>query len=91
MFCQRQLISQLVNKTGERTLAVVTKVDMATEGLVKKVTADEVSIGIGYVCVRNRIGEEIFEEARMEEELVFSNHPLLSMINKDIPSSCKTK
>ncbi|KAI3910384.1 hypothetical protein MKX01_034778, partial [Papaver californicum] len=49
------------------TLAVVTKVDKSPEGLLEKVTADDVNIGLGYVCVRNRIGDETYEEARIEE------------------------
>ncbi|TMW89729.1 hypothetical protein EJD97_016731 [Solanum chilense] len=45
-------MSQKVDKTGERTLAVVTKADKAPEGLLEKVTADEVIIGLGNVCLR---------------------------------------
>lgn len=40
-----------MDRTGERTLAVVTKADMAPEGLLETVTADDVNIGLGYVCV----------------------------------------
>ena len=47
-------------------------------------TADDVNIGLGYVCVRNRIGEETYEEARMQEELLFRTHPMLSLIDEDI-------
>ncbi|XP_010417985.1 PREDICTED: dynamin-related protein 4C-like [Camelina sativa] len=82
--CESIRMSRQVDKTGERTLAVVTKADMAPEGLLQKVTADDVSIGLGYVCVRNRIGEETYEEARREEELLFKTHPLLSMIDDEI-------
>ncbi|XP_010513351.1 PREDICTED: putative dynamin-related protein 4A [Camelina sativa] len=82
--CESIRMSRQVDKTGERTLSVVSKADMAPEGLLQKVTADDVSIGLGYVCVRNRIGDESFDEARKEEELLFSNHPLLSVINKNI-------
>ncbi|KAG7588162.1 Dynamin GTPase effector [Arabidopsis suecica] len=82
--CESIRMSKQVDKTGERTLAVVTKADMAPEGLLQKVTADDVSIGLGYVCVRNRIGEETYEEARMQEELLFRNHPMLSLIDDDI-------
>ncbi|KAL1221077.1 Dynamin-related protein 4C [Cardamine amara subsp. amara] len=82
--CESIRMSKQVDKTGERTLAVVTKADMAPEGLLQKVTADDVSIGLGYVCVRNRIGEETYEEARIQEELLFKTHPMLSMINEDI-------
>ncbi|KAJ4878461.1 Dynamin-related protein 4C [Raphanus sativus] len=82
--CESIRMSRQVDKTGERTLAVVTKADMAPEGLLQKVTADDVSIGLGYVCVRNRIGEETYEEARMQEELLFRTHPMLSLIDEDI-------
>ncbi|VVA94049.1 unnamed protein product, partial [Arabis nemorensis] len=82
--CESIRMSRQVDKTGERTLAVVTKADMAPEGLLQKVTADDVNIGLGYVCVRNRVGEETYQEARMQEELLFKTHPLLSMIDHDI-------
>ncbi|KAF8391996.1 hypothetical protein HHK36_022336 [Tetracentron sinense] len=82
--CESIRMSQQVDKTGERTLAVVTKSDKAPEGLLEKVTADDVNIGLGYVCVRNRIGEESYEEARMEEAALFESHHLLSKIDKSI-------
>ncbi|XP_023643541.1 dynamin-related protein 4C [Capsella rubella] len=82
--CESIRMSRKVDKTGQRTLAVVTKADMAPEGLLQKVTADDVSIVLGYVCVRNRVGEESYEEARMQEELLFRTHPLLSLIDEDI-------
>jgi len=82
--CESIRMSQSVDKTGERTLAVVTKVDMFPEGLLEKVTADDVNIGLGYVCVRNRIGDESYEEAREEEAKLFKTHTLLSNIDKSI-------
>ncbi|PIA36047.1 hypothetical protein AQUCO_03400147v1 [Aquilegia coerulea] len=82
--CESIRMSQKVDKTGERSLAVVTKADNAPEGLLEKVTADDVNIGLGYVCVRNRIGDESYEEARMEEARLFESHPLLSRIDKSI-------
>ncbi|XAR64694.1 Dynamin GTPase [Bertholletia excelsa] len=82
--CESIRMSQSVDKTGERTLAVVTKVDKAPEGLLEKITADDVNIGLGYVCVRNRIGEESYEEARREETSLFQTHPLLSKIDKSM-------
>lgn len=78
------MMSQSVDKTRQRTLAVVPKPDKAPEGLLEKVTNDDISIGLGYVCVRNRIGEETYEEARLEEERLFGSHPLLSRINESI-------
>ncbi|KAL0331269.1 UNVERIFIED_CONTAM: Dynamin-related protein 4C [Sesamum angustifolium] len=73
-----------VDKTGQRTLAVVTKADRSPEGLLEKVTADDVNIGLGYVCVRNRIGDETYEEAREEEAKLFETNPQLSAINKSM-------
>ncbi|KAM5551605.1 dynamin-related protein 4C [Rosa sericea] len=82
--CESIRMSQSVDKTGERTLAVVTKVDKAPEGLVEKVTGDDVNIGLGYVCVRNRIGEETYEETRAFSDQLFQTHPLLSKIDKSM-------
>jgi len=82
--CESIRMSQSVDKTGLRTLAVVTKADKSPEGLLEKVTADDVNIGLGYVCVRNRIGDESYEEARIEEERLFDSHSLLSKIDKSI-------
>ncbi|KAL5209442.1 hypothetical protein ABZP36_005065 [Zizania latifolia] len=79
--CESIRMSQQVDRTGERTLAVVTKADKAPEGLLEKVTMDDVNIGLGYVCVRNRIGEETYDQARVEEERLFKYHPLLSRID----------
>ncbi|KAJ3694124.1 hypothetical protein LUZ60_009604 [Juncus effusus] len=82
--CESIRMSQKVDNNGERTLAVVTKVDKAPEGLVEKVTVDDVKIGLGYVCVRNRIGDETYEEARAVEARLFESHPLLSIIDKSM-------
>lgn len=82
--CESIKMSQGVDKAGARTLAVVTKSDKAPEGLLEKVTTDDVKIGLGYVCVRNRIGDESYEEARAEESRLFETHPLLSKIDKSI-------
>ncbi|PKI51667.1 hypothetical protein CRG98_027969 [Punica granatum] len=49
--CESIRMSQMVDKTGHRTLGVVTKADKAPEGLFEKVTADDVNIGLGYVCI----------------------------------------
>ncbi|KAJ3691132.1 hypothetical protein LUZ61_020296 [Rhynchospora tenuis] len=82
--CESIRMSRQVDQLGERTLAVVTKSDKAPEGLLEKVTVDDVHIGLGYVCVRNRIGEETYEQARIEEERLFKSHPLLSQIDKSM-------
>ncbi|KAH6783285.1 Dynamin related protein 4C [Perilla frutescens var. hirtella] len=82
--CESIRMSQRVDKTGKRTLAVVTKADKSPEGLLEKVIADDVNIGLGYVCVRNRIGDETYEEARAEEAKLFETNRLLSRIDKSI-------
>ncbi|XP_075511440.1 dynamin-related protein 4C-like isoform X2 [Primulina tabacum] len=82
--CESIRLSQKVDKNGERTLAVVTKADKNPEGLLEKVTANDVNIGLGYVCVRNRIGDESYEEARDEEARLFKDHHLLSGISKSM-------
>ncbi|KAL3749793.1 hypothetical protein ACJRO7_010851 [Eucalyptus globulus] len=82
--CESIRMSQMVDRTGRRTLAVVTKADKAPEGLLEKVTADDVNIGLGYVCVRNRIGDETYEEARLIEAKLFETHSLLCKIDKSI-------
>ncbi|KAL5577024.1 hypothetical protein UlMin_018723 [Ulmus minor] len=82
--CESIGMSQSVDKSGGRTLAIVTKADKALEGLLEKFTANDVNIGLGYVCVRNRIGDESYDEARQEEATLFETHPLLSKIDKSI-------
>lgn len=82
--CESIRMSRQVDQLGERTLAVVTKSDKAPEGLLEKVTIDDVHIGLGYVCVRNRVGEETYDQARAEEERLFKSHPLLSQIDKSM-------
>ncbi|KAK1401891.1 Dynamin-related protein 4C [Heracleum sosnowskyi] len=82
--CESIRMSQSVDKKGERTLAVVTKSDKAPEGLLEKVMSDDVNIGLGYVCVRNRIGDETYEEAKIAESILFQSHPLLSKMDKSM-------
>ncbi|KAL1561600.1 dynamin GTPase [Salvia divinorum] len=82
--CESIRMSQRVDKSGHRTLAVVTKADKSPEGLLEKIVSDDVNIGLGYVCVRNRIGDETYEEARAEEAKLFENNHLLSRIDKSI-------
>ncbi|XP_071736608.1 dynamin-related protein 4C-like [Rutidosis leptorrhynchoides] len=77
-------MSQKVDKTGQRTLAVVTKCDQSPNGLLEKVTTNDVNIGLGYFCVRNRINDETYEEARIQERNLFECHPMLSKIDKSM-------
>ncbi|XVF41585.1 hypothetical protein PTKIN_Ptkin01aG0291100 [Pterospermum kingtungense] len=82
--CESIRMSQMVDKRGQRTLGVVTKADRAPEELLQKVNANDVNIGLGYVCVRNRIGDESYEEARREEARLFQTDPYLSRLDKSI-------
>ncbi|KAE8686620.1 Dynamin-related protein 4C [Hibiscus syriacus] len=82
--CESIRMSLQVDKTGERTLAVVTKADKAPEGLLDRITANDVNIGLGYVCVRNRVGDESQEEARKEEARLFETNTHLSGIDKSM-------
>lgn len=83
--CESIRMSQQVDKEGNRTLAVVTKVDKAPEGLLEKVTTDAVNIGLGYVCVRNRTHEDdTIEIARKREKQLFSTHPALINLDKSM-------
>ncbi|KAI3705482.1 hypothetical protein L1987_75720 [Smallanthus sonchifolius] len=82
--CESIRMSQRVDVTGQRTLAVVKKADRNPEGLLEKVTADDVNIGLGYICVRNRVGKESYDEARIKEAKLFESHPLLRMVDKSM-------
>ncbi|KAK9064935.1 hypothetical protein SSX86_016318 [Deinandra increscens subsp. villosa] len=82
--CESIRMSQRADVKGVRTLAVVTKADRNPEGLLEKVTADDVNIGLGYICVRNRVGNETYEEARIKEAKLFESHPLLRMVDKSM-------
>ncbi|GJW36634.1 dynamin-related protein 4C-like protein [Tanacetum coccineum] len=73
--CESIRMSQRVDVTGQRTSDVVTKVDKNPEGLLEKVTANDVNIGLGYICVRNRVGKESHKEARIKEVKLFAAHP----------------
>ncbi|KAI3755859.1 hypothetical protein L1987_55668 [Smallanthus sonchifolius] len=82
--CESICMSRRVDSTGQRTLAVVTKCDRSPDGLLEKVTTNDVNIGLGYICVRNRINDETYEEARNQEATLFETHPLLSKIEKSM-------
>ncbi|GJS64408.1 dynamin-related protein 4C, partial [Tanacetum coccineum] len=82
--CESICMSRRVDSSGQRTLAVVTKCDRSPDGLLEKVTADDVNIGLGYICVRNRINNETYDEARIRETKLFESHPLLSKIDKSM-------
>ncbi|CAI5488674.1 unnamed protein product [Closterium sp. Naga37s-1] len=79
--CESIVMSQEVDEDGDRTLAVVTKVDRAPDGLYEKIQGNSVRIGLGYVCVRNKTDADAsHDDARRAEAAFFNNHPELSQI-----------
>ncbi|KAJ9541113.1 LOW QUALITY PROTEIN: hypothetical protein OSB04_027619 [Centaurea solstitialis] len=63
--------------------AVVTKCVQSPDDL-EKVTANDDNIGLGYICVRNQINDETYEEAREREAMLFDTHHLLSKIDNSM-------
>ncbi|KAJ7968793.1 Dynamin-related protein 4C [Quillaja saponaria] len=53
--CESIRMSQFVDKTGQRTLAVVTKADKNPEGLLEKVTADEINLWWAYPVLAQKL------------------------------------
>ncbi|KAF3632858.1 Dynamin-related protein 4C [Capsicum annuum] len=84
--CVSIRMSRKADKTGERTLAVVTKVDTAPERLLEKVSANDMNVGLGYICVKNRVANESYEKALSEEGRLFETHVLLSKMVKSMVS-----
>ncbi|PWA98254.1 dynamin central domain-containing protein [Artemisia annua] len=84
--CESIRVSHRVDGTRERTLAVATKCDINPDGhFINQVMENIVNIrGLEYVCVRNRINDETFDEARIREAKLFGSHPLLSKLDKSI-------
>lgn len=83
--CESIRMSRQVDKEGKRTLAVVTKVDKAPEGLLEKVTTDSVNIGLGYVCVCNRTeNDDTISAARVGEQVLFETHPALKDLDRSM-------
>ncbi|GJP35534.1 hypothetical protein CLOM_g20043 [Closterium sp. NIES-68] len=79
--CESIVMSQEVDSDGDRTLAVVTKVDRAPDGLYEKIQGNSVRIGLGYVCVRNKTDADAsHDDARRAEAAFFNSHPELSQI-----------
>ncbi|CAI5950106.1 unnamed protein product [Closterium sp. NIES-64] len=79
--CESIVMSQEVDPDGDRTLAVVTKVDRAPDGLYEKIQSNSVRIGLGYLCVRNKTdADATHDDARRAEAVFFNTHPELSQI-----------
>ncbi|GBG59145.1 hypothetical protein CBR_g32162 [Chara braunii] len=81
--CESIRMSQEVDKTGERTLAVVTKVDRAADGLYERIKENAVHVGLGFVLVRNRTEtDRSYEDARRKEELFFEKNSSLAPLRE---------
>ncbi|KAL3520560.1 hypothetical protein ACH5RR_018709 [Cinchona calisaya] len=78
------VLSAIVDFSTCESIRMSQKVDKTPEGLLEKVTADDVNIELGYVCVRNRVGDEPYTDARVQEAMLFGTHPLLSKISKNM-------
>uniref|UniRef100_A0A2N9G2Y8 GED domain-containing protein n=1 Tax=Fagus sylvatica TaxID=28930 RepID=A0A2N9G2Y8_FAGSY len=71
---------------GERTLAVVTKSDKAPEGLLEKVTADDVNIGLGYID-KSMVGVPVLAQklVQIQAESIAKNLPeIVKSINEKL-------
>ncbi len=80
-----------LDKTGSRTLGVLTKLDIMDKGTdAKKVLLNqEIPLKLGYIAVKNRSKQDLINKLSMEETQknerdFFKNHP----IYKHLPQSC---
>lgn len=78
-------MSKEVDELGERTIAVVTKLDLAEKGIRNRLETgvQQLALRLGCVAVRNRSQEEVASkvspaEARKTEDEYFRDHPELS-------------
>ena len=81
------LMAKKVDKTGIRTLGVITKIDIMDRGTNAKrmINGEEVSLKLGFVGVKNRSQEDINNEVRVENALreereFFSRHEVYSSL-----------
>ena len=82
-------LARTLDPNGERTIAVVTKIDNLPEGtdLVKNMSGEVIHLKHGFFAVRNRTQKEIDEdldiaELDLLEEELFRSHPVL----KNLPT-----
>jgi vacuolar protein sorting-associated protein 1 len=79
------LMAKKVDKTGIRTLGVITKIDIMDRGTNAKrvILGEEVQLKLGFVGVKNRSQEDINNDMRVENALreereYFSKHDIYS-------------
>ncbi|KAJ9560799.1 hypothetical protein OSB04_005959 [Centaurea solstitialis] len=76
--------SNISSNLGRRTIVVITKCDQRPEDVVAKVSGRSINVGLGFVCVRNRIDDETYAEARKKEASLFETDPMLSKLDKSM-------
>jgi len=88
--CECVMLSKQVDLDCERTIGVITKVDIAERGIRRKLdtAVDQLGLALGVVAIRNRSQEEIdrhvsWESSREMEKLYFRSHPELSSLYQD--------
>ncbi|CAG9313802.1 unnamed protein product [Blepharisma stoltei] len=79
------LMAKKVDKSGLRTIGVITKLDIMDRGTNAKriLLGEEIPLRLGYVGVKNRSQEDINNEVKVEKALeeekqYFSSHPVYS-------------
>ncbi|PWA84249.1 Glycosyl transferase, family 14 [Artemisia annua] len=67
-----------------KSLSKVPETPKSPDELLEKLNANDVNVGLRYDCVRNRINDETYDVARIQESKLFETHPLLSKIDKSM-------
>jgi len=88
--CECVMMAKDVDANNDRTIGVVTKLDLAEKGIRRKLErgVEQLDLRLGVVAVRNRTQEEnergiSFELARQMEATFFSKHSELSSLAVD--------
>ena len=83
--------ARLLDPRGERTLGVLTKIDLMDEGVdaSKLLMNKEIPLFYGYVGVKGRTQKEIREKVSVEKAIqnevdYFSKHPVYSTVSGDL-------
>jgi len=95
--CECVMLSKSVDPQCERTIGVITKIDLAEKGIRRKLEngVDQLGLALGVVAVRNRSQEEIdrgvtWENSREMEKQYFKTHPELSSLADDSDSMTRS-
>lgn len=84
------MLAKEVDPASQRTIGVVTKLDLAEGGILRKLErgVEQLNLRLGVVAVRNRTHEEnarniTSEAARQVESDFFNKHPELHVLAQD--------